>query len=101
MTKASAEKLGAREQVDRNVLGKVHLRGRDPRKEFYMGMSVGNLDGSVDEPCGVEFMVDTEKDALQNAETVNESYPTLEVWIYKCTPIAKVWRGPTKVTRFK
>ncbi len=94
------EKLNDRDNADKNQLGKVYLRGMDPRKTFYMVMSVGNLDGSLDEPCGVEAMTHAETDAVAVAEQVNASYPTLDMWVYKCVPIAKVWRGKTRVTRF-
>lgn len=106
MTKAENEKLNAHEALDRNQRGKIELRGMDPRKSFFMGLSVGNLDGSI---CdlnngggeGVELICDTETEAFSQASEFNDSYPTLEVWVYKCVPIAKCWRGKTRITKFK
>lgn len=103
--KAANETLNARTVVERNREGKIYLRGRDPRPPFYMVMSVGNLDGSVENienPAeGVEAIKDTEAEAIAAASETNDSYPTLECWIYHCVPVAKVWRGKTRVTRFK
>ena len=102
MAVAEKQELNARGITERNQHGKVELRGLDPRKPFFMALSVGNLDGSIDEPSseGCEALTDTEDEAIEAAKDVNDSYPTLEVWIYKCVPVAKVWRGKTRVDKF-
>lgn len=102
MAVAEKQELNAREITDRNQQGKIELRGQDPRKTFYMALSVGNLDGSIDEPHaeGCEAITDTEEEAIEAAKDVNDSYPTLEVWVYKCVPVAKIWRGKTRVDKF-
>lgn len=99
MSSLSKEPLNNRGNADKNQQGQVFLRGMDPRQTFYMVLSVGNLDGSVDRPCGCEAMAPTEAEAFQVAEDVNGSYPTLDMWVYKCVPVAKVWRGKTRITR--
>jgi hypothetical protein len=30
---------------------------------------------------------------------VNESYPTLEGYVYHCVPVARVWRGKIRVSK--
>src|SRR6185312_8991909 len=96
------QELNAYEIVDRGAEGTVQLQGRDPRKTFFMGVSIGNLDSSMDEfhGEGIEAICDTVEEAIEAAADVNYSYPTLEVWIFKCVPVAKVWRGKMRVTRF-
>jgi hypothetical protein len=95
--------LNAHEITDRQQCGKVDLQGRDPRKLFFMAISVGNLDGSVEEPAGegVEAIEDTEAAALQRASFINAEYPTLEVYVYKCIPVARAWRGKTRIQKLK
>lgn len=106
MTKAENQELNAHSIKERNQRGKVDLRGMDPRKTFFLGLSTGNLDGSVDDLNngggeGVELICETEAEAFAEAIEFNDSYPTLEVWIFKCVPVARVWRGQTRVTKFK
>lgn len=84
-----------------NAQGKIELRGQDPRKSFFMAISVGNLDGSIepDHAEGCEAVSESEADVIEAAKQVNDTYPTLDVWVYKCVPVAKVWRGKPKVTK--
>jgi len=105
MAKAADMELKQRTIEDLQQRGKIHLRGRDPRKSFFMALSVGNLDGSVEDMQnsaeGVEAITDTEAEAIEITTSINDSYPTIEFWVYRCVPVAKVWRGKTRVTRLK
>ena len=74
------------------------LKGLDPTKTFYMGVWVSNLDGSTDIEC-VESASHDEAEALNALIELNEEYPTADGYLYRCIPIARVWRGKPKVTR--
>lgn len=76
-----------------------NLRGRDPRKPFFMVVSVGNLDGSFDAPEGCEAMKDTFSEAEEHAQAVNGEYADLECYIFECKPVAKIARGKMKTTK--
>lgn len=101
MADLEKEELFAREIRDLKAKGSLQLTGMDPRKRFFMAVVVGNLDGSLENIDGVECISNEELEAVTVAKEVNEDYPGLEVWIYRCEPIVKVWRGKPKVTRFK
>lgn len=103
MPKAENQKLdGEKEVTERFQRGKIELRGQDPRKTFFMALSVANLDGSIDDVGseGMEAITDTVDEAIEAAKGVNDSYPTIDVWVYKVTPVARVWRGKSRVTKF-
>ena len=97
------QELNVHKVTDRCQQGTIDLRGQDPRKTFYMALSVGNLDGSIDEPegSGCEAVTETEAEAIGAAKDVNDSYPTLDVWVYRCVPVARVWRGKARVTKLR
>lgn len=83
---------------------KVSLQGRDPAKPFFMAISVGNADGSISNPDhseGVEAICETQKEAEERMKFVNGEYPDLEGWVYHCIPVARIWRGKTRVTPIK
>lgn len=103
MAKAENQELdGERKITGRHQQGKVDLRGQDPRRPFYMALSVGNLDGSIDQVGseGCEAVTEDLDEAIEAARDVNESYPTIDVWVYKVVPVARIWRGKPKLTRF-
>lgn len=104
--KAENQELSATEAVEPKKLGAVELSGRDPRKSFFMALSVTNLDGSVsDLNCGggegVEAITETVEEAISDATDLNDCYPTMDVWIYRVVPVARVWRGKARVQKFK
>lgn len=102
MSKAENQKLDVQYPVERFQRGKINLRGQDPRKAFFMAISVGNLDGSISEMSneGCEAITDTEAEAVEAAKQTNDSHPTMDVWIYRVVPVARVWRGSARVTKF-
>lgn len=86
---------------DKKESAKTTLQGLDPVKPFYLAASVGNLDGSIDYPEGVEGVFVTEAEAIAKLKEVNDEYPTLDGYVYYCVPVKHVWRGKTKVTPIK
>ncbi len=76
-----------------------NLCGQDPKKTFYMALSVYNSDGSTDVREGLEEICDTEAEAIEAANGVNAEYADLECYVYRCVPVARVWRGKTKTTK--
>lgn len=82
---------------------KPKLVGIDPTKPFYIAVTVANIDGSIEVPAadGVEGCCTTESEAVQMLKDVNEDYPTLDGYVYRCVPVKKVWRGRTRVTPMK
>lgn len=79
---------------------KVRLEG-DPTEPFYLALSIGEIDGSIGDLSGegVEGIFPTQEEAADVLKELNEAYPTLEGFVYLCTPVAKVWRGKVRVDR--
>jgi hypothetical protein len=75
------------------------LRGQDPKRQFYMAVSVNNNDGSTDVREGIEVVCETEAEAVEVARGVNTEYADLECYVYRCAPVARVWRGKTRTTK--
>lgn len=102
VAKAENQPLDNSNGADRFQRGKVELRGQDPRKPFFMALSVANTDGSIDQVGseGCEAITDTVGEAIEAARDVNNSYPTIDVWIYRVVPVARVWRGKARITKF-
>lgn len=75
--------------------------GTDPLKAFFLAVSIGNLDGSLDELGGegVEGLCATEEQATELLTELNQTYPTLNGFVYHCVPVARVWRGVTRITK--
>jgi hypothetical protein len=77
------------------------LRGIDPKKPFYMAVTIGcHNDGSIEIPeCDDSLgAFGTESEAIDAAKIVNEEYPTLEGYVFYCVPVKRIWRGKVKVT---
>lgn len=77
--------------------------GRDPSSTFYLAVTIGNTDGSLDEGefevgC-VEGLYDDEASAVRTLREVNEEYPTIDGYVYRCVPVARIWRGKVRVTK--
>ena len=87
--------MGELKKVD-----KPHLQGQDPTRPFFMAISVGNLDGSIDDIGGegVEGLFNTEAEAVAVLKDLNESYPSLDGYVFHVVPVKRVWRGRIKVT---
>jgi len=98
--KLAKDKPRRREVTDRSS-EKLNLKGNDPRKEFYLVLSIGNLDGSADKLGGEgnEGSFPDIDQALKQAIRINDSYPTLDLYVYRVTPIQKVWRGQVQVSK--
>lgn len=66
-----------------------------PDQTFYLGMTVSNLDGSLDEPegTGIEECSHVKDEAMTAVMETNAQWPTLDGWVYECRPIAKVING--------
>ena len=97
---------------DPKKIAKAELRGYDPRAAFFIVMSVGNLDGSTDDQycegrfdadleLGIEGVAKAEREAIKSAKDLNEEYPTMQAYVYKCIPIARVRRGRSIVDRIE
>lgn len=77
---------------------KLGIPGEDPAVPFYLAVSIGNLDGSLDHIEGTEGIFETEAQAVECLSGLNEEYPNLEGWVYHCIPVQRVWRGKIRVT---
>jgi hypothetical protein len=66
----------------------------DQERENYLVLSIGNLDGSLDElvSTGMEGIYPTLKEAVQAARRSAERYEALPAIIYRCTPIKRAER---------
>ena len=92
---------------------KEMLHGRDPRKAFFAVMCVGNLDGSLCEDSyerrfdvedldkGIAAIKSAEAEAIKYAKYINDESPTLQMYIYKCIPVAYVHKGKPVLQRIK
>ena len=69
--------------------------GEDPAKPFFLAVSIANLDGSIEgfSGQGVEGCFETMDQAVDELMSLNDSYPTIEGWVYECVPVRRVWRG--------
>jgi len=85
--------------MSKKLVEKPNLQGRDPTQAFYMALSAGYLDGSLDEigGQGCEGLFESEAEAIETLVDLNQSYPTLEGYVYHCVPIKRIWRGDTRV----
>lgn len=85
---------------ERIKVEKIGLAGQDPMQPFYLAVSIGNLDGTLEDLGGegVEGIFALETEATDRLRELNDDYPTLEGYVFLCTPIKRVWRGPTRVT---
>lgn len=68
----------------------------DPRKEFYLALSVDNLDGSCDVEWDGSFANQGESDAIQAATDIVEEHGG-EFVIARCIPIKRIYRPKPKV----
>lgn len=66
----------------------------DPTKFFFMNLSVGNIDGTIEvrgeemEHASTDLM-----ECLEMATSLNKMYPSLNQFTYVCVPIAEIREG--------
>ena len=67
----------------------------DQSKESYLVLSIGKLDGSLDEIVseGMEGIYPTLKEAITAARNCATEYAALPAIIFRCTPIKRAWRA--------
>lgn len=92
--------------MEKAKVEKVTLEGLDPTKPFYLAVSVTNLDGSISDfnaggGEGVEGACETEADAVKILMDLNDDYPTIEGFVFRCIPTKKIWRGKARATPLK
>ena len=81
---------------------KIDLRGLDPKKPFYMTVTLGCFnDGSIDIPEDILGGFETESAAIDAAKDDNEENPTADSYVFYCVPVKRIWRGKVKVTPIK
>jgi len=57
-------------------------------KVFYMTLSAGNADGTVDMPEAIECIADNVTEALDLAVAINKQHPDLPCFVYRCKLLA-------------
>ena len=75
---------------------------RDPRKTFWLAISVGNLDGTMDLTSETPEAFDTEREAIAYAKEQAAQYPSgggMDYFVYRVEPVAHAHRGPVRITR--
>lgn len=109
--KAKDLELDARDHApEPKKVARKELMGTDPRQTFFMVLSVGNMDGSCDDSSqegrfevgmdgGIEAVIKAEKEAVAFAKHLNETWPTMQMFVFKCVPIVRVRRGRSIVER--
>lgn len=74
---------------------------RDPTKEFWLAVTVGRLDGSIDLASEIVHDFDTEREAVEYLREEYEQYGC-EGYVYKATPVVSVLHGgKPKVEKMK
>lgn len=84
---------------EKKFVEKPSLNGMDPTQQFWLAISVGNLDGSLADLGGegVEGLFESETEAVAELVSLNDQYPTLEGYVFHCVPVKRIWRGKTRV----
>lgn len=92
---AEIEKLQGKTRVAIERELKKKPAGKDPEKTFFLAVSIGEFDGSIYDFSGegIEGAFATEQAAVEELVELNEQYPTLEGYVYRCIPVRKIWRG--------
>lgn len=70
------------------------------KETFFMVLSIGNLDNTVepdDESPDTHHTIDK---AINKAKEITEEYG-LRTYVYKCVPVIKIGRGKTIITKLR